>query len=808
MNNTTELLKTKIYPAIYERAEQIFPEFAFRKTAGGYVSTTDVKITGDKGKPGKVYYYENNLKHLKDYTRGSISIWDYIQERYKLSSQEALFKLAELSGVTLPKGEFDTEAYETERREAQLWEDAQQYFAVILMEAKDPKAQALQKYLTKKRGYSPEDIEAMELGCITSQEALREHLKGKEYTEEETASIKLSEAIGNTHTLTIPLREPGGKIRGISVRNIHYKEGDKLGKYLYSTGLKKSDALFNLRALKGKKDLVIVEGVLDALLCSARGIENVVALGGKDLSEAQLETAVKYGAKKISLCLDREEKTIPDILKAIELIQREQPELKIYVAQLPEGVKDPDELIRKEGAEAFKKVIDEAIPYFEYQLQQKLKEYDKQQDEETHSLSAKDEDDFLQEITTTAHRIKDPLDTDKFINRFLNLDSVKNLGITKESLDAVVKDLRRKEEEEERKRDLRELISEVENLRNEGKTAEAIELLQTGVRELKQSSNKLTFESLLLPVTEEELRERLTAKPESLSSGYEVEVGEELLLPAGAVTIFAAPTSHGKTAMLINLALNTAEKYPDKQFHIFSYEEDRDAVILKALNTFLDEKLSKNNIKTLKSYYSLREEERYKFFTVSGAEAVIQRFNESKDKFFRELIDSQRLNIHYVNYDSDTLIEAIDFLNKKAPVGAVFIDYMQLLRKNSKSRYNSRQEELKQVCLDLKDLAVETGLPIILGAQFNRTVINHSQILATNIGEAGDIERVANTIIGLWNNNFTPTELEKKDYKEYGDYTAPGTIYGVVLKMREGKVGTKFRLEFEGNRGKIKTKTQ
>lgn len=801
MNNTTELLKTKIYPAIYERAEQIFPEFAFRKTAGGYVSTTDVKIIGDKGKPGKVYYYENNISHLIDYTRGSISIWDYIQEKDNLSSQEVLLKLSELSRVALPKGDFDTEAYEKQKRQAQIWEEAHSYFIETLTQAKDPKAKALQKYLTDKRNYSPEDIEAMELGCITSQEALRKHLNGKEYTEEETASIKLSAAIGDTHTLTIPLREPAGDLRGISVRNIHSTKGD----YLNSTGLKKADLLFNLRALKGKKDLVIVEGVLDALLCSARRIENVVALGGKALTEAQLETAVKYGARKITLCLDREEQTIPNILKAIELIQREQPELKIFVAQLPEGVKDPDELIRKERAEAFKKVIAEAIYFYQYQLEQIFEKYDKLQDEETGSLSAKDGEDFLQEVITTAHRIENPIDKDKFTKSFL--DSVEPLGITKESLDAVVDKLRYKKEEEKRERSLQALISEAEDLRKEGKTAEAIELLQTGAREVKQSSNKITFESLLLPVTEEELRERLRAKPESLSSGYEIEVKEELLLPAGAVTIFAAPTSHGKTAMLINLALNTAEKYPEKQFHIFSYEEDRDSVIIKALNTHVNEKLSMNNIRTLKSYYSQPEDERYKYFGKPREEAskeLIKKFEEGREKFFRELIDSQRLNIHYVSYDSDTLIEAIDFLNKKAPVGAVFIDYMQLLRKNSKSRYNSRQEELKQVCLDLKDLAVETGLPIILGAQFNRTVINHSQILATNIGEAGDIERVANTIIGLWNNNFTATDL-KGDFE---DYTAPGTIYGVVLKMREGKVGTKFLLEFEGNKGKIKAQKQ
>ena len=169
MSELSEILNTKIYPAIYKRAEELFPEFQFRRTAGGYVSTTDVKITGEKGKPGKVFYYENNPKHLIDYTRSPISIWDYIEGRDKLSTnKEVLQRLAELSRVALPKGDLDPEVYKTERRETQLWEDVQDYFTITLMEAKDPKAKALQKYLTEERGYTLKDIKAMQIGCILS----------------------------------------------------------------------------------------------------------------------------------------------------------------------------------------------------------------------------------------------------------------------------------------------------------------------------------------------------------------------------------------------------------------------------------------------------------------------------------------------------------------------------------------------------------------------------------------------------------------------------------------------------------------
>jgi replicative DNA helicase len=133
---------------------------------------------------------------------------------------------------------------------------------------------------------------------------------------------------------------------------------------------------------------------------------------------------------------------------------------------------------------------------------------------------------------------------------------------------------------------------------------------------------------------------------------------------------------------------------------------------------------------------------------------------------------------------------------------------MQLLHKGQggKNKYNSRQEELKQICLDLKDVAVETGLPIILGAQFNREVIAPTRVHATKIGEAGDIERIANLIVGGWNGNFKPisaTDGELSEIQSKG-MCKDDTLYLKILKNRDGAVGLEQSLEFNGNTGKVK----
>ena len=135
--------------------------------------------------------------------------------------------------------------------------------------------------------------------------------------------------------------------------------------------------------------------------------------------------------------------------------------------------------------------------------------------------------------------------------------------------------------------------------------------------------------------------------------------------------------------------------------------------------------------------------------------------------------------------------------------GAIFIDYIQLLNlPEGKYKTYSRQEEIKEICIALKDVAVETGLPIILGAQFNREVVNQLRIHATKIGEAGDIERIANLIVGFWNNNFKPLATDG-ELREIGSIT-PDTLYTTILKNRGGRVGLEETLSFNGNTGKIK----
>jgi replicative DNA helicase len=485
---------------------------------------------------------------------------------------------------------------------------------------------------------------------------------------------------------------------------------------------------------------------------------SVISTPGESLKIEDIQTAIGDGVIINSPGSEAQE----EILKAINLIQK--TDKRIYI---------------KEGATEIRE--------YRYLLQIIFNKYGSIQ-EERGELTDRERDNLLDEVVILSTKLQ-PIDKDIFLKEFIELEAIKELGISEESLSITVDRLTSTRDKEAQATEFKKLLSEATELHSKGEVSKALELLDIKVKEVKLQDKATEFSSLLIPIKEDEVRQRLTNKPESLNSGYTIG-GEPLLLPSGAISIFTAPTSHGKTTFLINLALNVAQDYPDKEAYLFSYEEDSDSILINALNTYLDTPLSGNNRTTLKNNFT------------GGNNKTI----EGKDKFFKELIDTRRLNIHYSNYSSETLIEAIRYLYKHAKPGAIFIDYIQLLNlPEGKYKTYSRQEEIKQICIALKDIAVETGLPIILGAQFNREVVNQLRLHATKIGEAGDIERIANLIVGFWNNNFKPlaSEGELNEINNKGAST-PNTIYTTILKNRGGRVGLEEILSFNGNTGKIK----
>jgi replicative DNA helicase len=471
-------------------------------------------------------------------------------------------------------------------------------------------------------------------------------------------------------------------------------------------------------------------------------------------------------------------------------------------------------LIRAKGAKAY--IIEGATELrdYRYELRAILGKY-AGLEAKNGGLSDRDTDSFIIEVTVLSSELQ-PIDRDQLKKEFLDMDPVKGLGITGEALDIAVDKLTTTKEKAAQEEALGELLKKAETLKKSGNVKEALEVLESNLKEVKLTEKATQFSKLLATTTEEEIRKEVAELPDSLDTGLKIG-GEELFLPGGALSVYAAPTNHGKTLLLINTALNVAEKYPDKKFVFFTYEENATAIIQYFLNTYVNIDLNssvKTNRRLIKDYFKTGS-------TQYIATAKREYFEAKKQEFFQTLIETGRILVKYVDYSSEELNLAIRYLHKTEPnLGGVFIDYFQLLNLPGEAkraeRINNRPEEMKMICQRLNRGAGDTGLPVCLAAQFNRDATNLMRLHPTNIGEAGDIERIVNTLVGLWNmdkktvlKGITEAEadeinlrLQNRNINGIGE----GNMYLEILKSRELPTGTYDFLALNGNTGKIKNR--
>lgn len=783
MSNITDWIKYELYPTLFERIDIALPEHQFKRYPGGWSSNTYLdglphkradKTVVTKKAPGLILEQGGEV----------ISLVDYVMRRDGVEFIQAVKTLATVSGIQLPKGDFNPESYQKYRDQATILEDANSYFTYCLETS--PGAEEVRAYLGS-RGYSEEDIKAMELGYIPSQEKLYKYLtENKGYTQDAVSRVvKLNKGIGATHGLTIPYRA-GGNIKGFVVRTVIGAEP----KYLVSTGLKRGEAFFNISSLKGDKDLVVVEGYLDALIAEVRGLDNIVALGGAKITSEQVRDAKRRGAKSFTLCLDTDEAGKEGIIQSIRTILAEGVN-RVYIVTLPDmgGVKtDPDSLIKEKGIQAFKDAIRGAISYYKYMLQDTLNRYI--DIEKERGLQDKDIDNLLEEVVETASQIEEATDRDQYKKLFTSLDSIKELGITEESLSITVDRLTSTKEKAAQEREFSRLLMEANKLQSKGETDKALELLDERVKEVRITGAKellppaLSFSGLL---------EEIATIPPAYKTGYN-SLDKFIGFTPGAMTLIAGRPSHGKTTLMFNLLLQMSRLYQNENFYFFSYEEPVKNISVKLLNRLIDTDLS--------GYYKdakgLSKPTNYEFIKhyITAGRTDIGEVEEGK-RLLKDLIDSQRIRVIGKNYSVEELSSLIAYLNKREPIGALIIDYIQRMRTERKTQ--DKRTEIAHISDQVLQIAKDTGLPIILGAQLNRDAKNKPTL--ENLKEAGNLEEDANTVISVY---CKAREEEENIEGEPTSKQNPVELEIKTLKNREGEVNRIERLDWDRWTGVIR----
>ena len=297
----------------------------------------------------------------------------FIMRAENLDYVGALEFLAARAGITIPQEGVPVDKDAVSRKRVyEMNLEAAKFFRSCLS---DPKYGAeSMKYLAEKRGLSTATIRHFGIGCSPNDGwILTNHMKKLGYTDKELSAAFLCGIGKNSgkpydyfrNRVIFPIIDTTGNVVAFGGRVLD----DSKPKYLNTSdtpAFKKSRHLFALNFAKRhcEERMILCEGYMDVVALHAAGFENAVATLGTAITPDQARIFAKY-TKQVVICYDSDNAGQTAANKAIRLLGEVGVDVRVLKL---EGAKDPDEYIKKFGADAFKRVLEGGISGFDYKL--------------------------------------------------------------------------------------------------------------------------------------------------------------------------------------------------------------------------------------------------------------------------------------------------------------------------------------------------------------------------------------------------------------------------------------------------------
>ena len=299
----------------------------------------------------------------------------FLEKTENLSFLEAVEKLAAEAGMEMPQR--DPHHVEREREAATLI-DVMEMAARFFRDKLKSGAGAEARLYLERRGLKAEMIERFGLGYApgldrNDRKQLMNWLKGQDVTIEQMAEAGLiihGQDIPDPYDrfrnrLMFPICDARGRVIAFGGRAL---DATQKAKYLNSPEtplFHKGRGLYNLHmARKPAYDagtVIAVEGYMDVIGLAQGGIDHAVAPLGTALTEDQIGLMWRMSPEPI-LCFDGDRAGLKAAFRAVErVLPLLKPGHSLRFALLPEG-KDPDDLVREQGAGAMHEVLAAARP--------------------------------------------------------------------------------------------------------------------------------------------------------------------------------------------------------------------------------------------------------------------------------------------------------------------------------------------------------------------------------------------------------------------------------------------------------------
>jgi len=364
------------------------------------------------------------------------TVMNFIQSIENLDFVETVKFLAQRAGIGVP--EDTAEETEESRLKKKIYEmnkiAGRAYFNTLNSDG----GKIALMYL-RNRGLTDETITKFGLGYAPdSWDFMYKTLKSKGFRDDEIVKSGLCRKSEKgriydffKNRVMFPVMDVRGNVIAFGGRDM---TGDSMSKYL-NTGetpvFKKRENLFNLNIAKNTKEdyIILAEGYMDVIALYQAGFTNAVASLGTSFAPEHARL-IKRFTSKVIISFDSDGAGRQAALRASGILKKEG--IKFRILRMKDA-KDPDELIKKFGAEAYKYALDSSLSGVEYDLENVYP-----------NGGFSDEEEKIEYIKNAA-------DILKFINSDIELEVYVNkvatqTGLSKEKVMAFVNDKKRSQQ--------------------------------------------------------------------------------------------------------------------------------------------------------------------------------------------------------------------------------------------------------------------------------------------------------------------------------------------------------------------------
>lgn len=301
----------------------------------------------------------------------------FIREIESVDFIDAVKILAERAKISMPDVNFDSEkTLEQKRKRDQVLKILNECAHFYLKNLNSGKADAHIQYILDRK-LSSSTVRKFGLGASLDFRSLPEFLLDKGYRRDdildsgavtETDKKKLIDSQGGR--LIFPIINAFDDVVAFGGRVLEKTDFAKYKNTKETIVFNKSKNLYNINLVKKQKkaeginNIVMVEGYMDTISLWQAGFHNVVASMGTSLTKEQARLSKRY-AEDVLISYDGDFAGQKGAIRGLEIMKEEG--VNVRVVPLPEGL-DPDDVVKKYGAEGYRRCLDSAMPLVDFKL--------------------------------------------------------------------------------------------------------------------------------------------------------------------------------------------------------------------------------------------------------------------------------------------------------------------------------------------------------------------------------------------------------------------------------------------------------